>query len=134
MASRFRRMSSLSSATRPLSTVSSIIASLSRSKIEAEKLDRIVADQPAARLIRKPLEVMLDDLPRIGKGHVEVRIVVRPHTVLFAPPGESAGPDIILEEGAEHMFREQLAWHARDCKPVLAVALEVIIPLLQQEG
>src|SRR5215468_9712752 len=66
--------------------------------------------------------------------HVEVRIVVRPHAILLAPPGEEARADIILEERAIHMFVEDLARLALDRQFAIAPeAVEVVIPLLKHE-
>ena len=77
-------------------------------------MDRIIARQPLAALFRQSLQVMFDHLPRMGKGHVEMGIIIGPHAVLFAPPGEEARADIILKEGAINMLGEDLAGLALD--------------------
>src|ERR1700691_6162079 len=69
------------------------------------------------------------------EGHVEVRIIVGPHAILLAPPWEEAGSDVILQERAIHMFAEDFARLSLDRHRAIATeALEVVIPLLQQEG
>src|SRR5689334_17238317 len=107
---------------------------LPQSEIKAEKLDGIVARQAIALLFRQTTEVILDDLPRMGERHVEVRIVVGPHAVLLTPPREKARAHVILEECAVHMLVEDFAWLALDRQLAIAPeAVEVVVPLLQHE-
>src|SRR6185312_7115383 len=98
-----------------------------RVQLQLEELDRIVARQPAAPLLRQAVEMIFHDVARIGEGHVEVRVVVRPHAVLLAPPGQRPRADEILEEGAVDMLLEDLARLALDRQLLLeAGALEII--------
>src|SRR5262245_7170073 len=62
--------------------------------LDSEQVDRVAAGQPLALLVGQSLEVALDDIARVRERHVEMRVVVRPHAVLLAPPRERAGADI----------------------------------------
>ncbi len=103
------------------------------SEIEAKQPDRIVACQSLALVIWQPFKMTLDDLPRIWKSHIKVRIVIGPHAVFLTPPGESASSHIIFKESAEDVLLNNFTGLARDRKSFLEVALEIIIPLLQEE-
>src|SRR5580700_2807959 len=106
----------------------------SRSELEPEQFDGIVARQPLPLLLRQAVEMILHNLPRMREGHVEVRIIVGPHAILLTPPWEEAGAHIILKERAVDVLVEDFARLALDRQLAIAAeALEIVVPLLEQE-
>src|SRR3954452_16097340 len=80
------------------------------SHLDSEQFNRITAGQPLAFLVRQPLEATFHNVARVGERHVEMRVVVRPHAVLFSPPGQRPGADVILQERTVYVLSKNLAW------------------------
>src|SRR5579862_1895851 len=79
-------------------------------------------------------KIALDDLAGARPGRVWVRIVIGPHAVVYAPPGEVVPTNRVVEKGRRHLLGEILARLSLDGYRVAPqVSMEVVIPLLDVE-
>src|SRR5688500_16592661 len=99
-----------------------------------ETLD-VRVNQFLANVRRQVAEIAIDELFRFRPGGIAVRIIVRPHAVVLAPPFKTVTGGGVSEESAKDLSLEKFAGILGDRQRIYAAESPVIIiPLLQHEG